>query len=42
MNDTHNFMVWGGCKNFLGNSKHCAHNVIVHPGAGMSKTGLLT
>ena len=32
-------MVWGGCKNYLGNSKHCEHNVIVHPGAGMSKSG---
>ena len=29
----------GGCKNFLGNSKHCERNVIVHPGAGMSKSG---
>ena len=27
-----------GCKNFLGNHKHCSHNVIVHPGSGMSRS----
>jgi hypothetical protein len=31
-NDTQNFMVFGGCKNYLGNHKSCDHNVIVHPG----------
>ena len=25
-------MVFGGCKNFLGNHKSCDHNVIAHPG----------
>jgi hypothetical protein len=25
-NDTSNVMVWGGCKNYLGNSKSCDHN----------------
>ena len=39
MNDTENYMVWGGCKNFLGNSKHCSKNVMVHPGGGMSRSG---
>eukprot|EP01060_Flectonema_neradi_P016246 TRINITY_DN2283_c0_g1_i15.p1 TRINITY_DN2283_c0_g1~~TRINITY_DN2283_c0_g1_i15.p1 ORF type:complete len:827 (+),score=196.14 TRINITY_DN2283_c0_g1_i15:61-2541(+) len=31
-NDSSNFMVWGGCKNFLGHSKSCDHNLIVYPG----------
>ena len=31
-NDTSNFMVFGGCKNYLGHSKSCDHNVIVFPG----------
>ena len=31
-NDTANLMVWGGCKNFLGNSKSCDHNTMVYPG----------
>ena len=31
-NDTSNFMLWGGCKNYLGNSKTCSHNLIVYPG----------
>ena len=30
--DTENFMVWGGCKNFLGNTKTCSRNVLVFPG----------
>ena len=31
-NDTANLMVWGGCKNYLGHSKSCDHNIIVFPG----------
>eukprot|EP00656_Telonema_subtile_P039161 TRINITY_DN4429_c0_g1_i1.p1 TRINITY_DN4429_c0_g1~~TRINITY_DN4429_c0_g1_i1.p1 ORF type:complete len:518 (+),score=96.96 TRINITY_DN4429_c0_g1_i1:1085-2638(+) len=31
-NDTENLLVWGGCKNYLGNHKSCDHNVILHPG----------
>ncbi len=32
MNDTDNFMVFAGCKNFLGHHKHCSSNVILYPG----------
>ena len=38
-NDTSNFMVFGGCKNFLGNHKSCDHNVIVHPGIASRAAG---
>jgi hypothetical protein len=38
-NDTKNFMVFGGCKNYLGNHKSCDHNVIVHPGIPARATG---
>lgn len=31
--------MFGGCKNFLGNSKTCDHNVIVHPGIPSRATG---
>ena len=31
-NDSSNVMAWGGCKNFLGNSKSCDHNLIIYPG----------
>lgn len=30
-NDSANFLVYGGCKNFLGHDKACTHNVIVYP-----------
>lgn len=30
--DTSSFMIWGGCKNYLGNSKNCSGNVILYPG----------
>ena len=32
-------MVWGGCKNYLGNHKSCDHNVIVHPGIPSRSAG---
>ena len=32
-------MVFGGCKNFLGNHKSCDHNVIVHPGIASCAAG---
>ena len=38
-NDTHNFMVFGGCKNYLGNSKSCDANVIVYPGISSRSAG---
>mmetsp|Transcript_30133 Transcript_30133/g.90269 ORF Transcript_30133/g.90269 Transcript_30133/m.90269 type:complete len:980 (+) Transcript_30133:3-2942(+) len=38
-NDTLNFMVFGGCKNYLGNHKSCDHNVIIHPGIGSRSSG---
>ena len=31
-NDTKNLMAFGGCKNYLGHSKSCDHNVIIFPG----------
>ena len=37
-NDTQNLMLWGGCKNYLGNSKTCDHNVMVYPGFGRSSS----
>jgi len=30
-NDTSNFLVYGGCKNYLGHNKACSHNVIAFP-----------
>ena len=30
-NDTSNFMVYGGCKNWRGHNKHCSNNTIVFP-----------
>ena len=30
-NDTSNFMVYGGCKNWRGHSKSCSNNTIVFP-----------
>lgn len=38
-NDTHNLMVFGGCKNYLGNSKSCDDNVIVYPGTSSRSAG---
>ena len=38
-NDTANLMVFGGCKNFLGNSKSCDHNVILYPGIDSRSSG---
>ena len=32
VNDEDNFMVFGGCKNFLGHHKSCSNNVIAYPG----------
>jgi len=37
-NDTGNLMLWGGCKNYLGHSKSCDHNVMVYPGFGRSSS----
>jgi hypothetical protein len=31
VNDTGNLLVFGGCKNYEGNSKSCDHNVILFP-----------
>eukprot|EP01062_Namystynia_karyoxenos_P011319 TRINITY_DN14045_c0_g1_i2.p1 TRINITY_DN14045_c0_g1~~TRINITY_DN14045_c0_g1_i2.p1 ORF type:complete len:875 (+),score=181.70 TRINITY_DN14045_c0_g1_i2:105-2627(+) len=38
-NDSSNFMVWGGCKNYLGNSKSCDHNLILFPGIPQRASG---
>ena len=32
-------MVWGGCKNYLGNSKSCDHNWIIYPGLEKRSAG---
>ena len=32
-------MVFGGCKNYMGNHKSCDNNVIVHPGIAERATG---
>lgn len=37
--DVNNFMVWGGCKNFLGDNKNCSQNVILYPGTGGRSAG---
>jgi hypothetical protein len=29
-NDTRNLMIFGGCKNYMGHSKSCDHNIIVN------------
>ena len=39
-NDTNNFLVFGGCKNYLGHDKACGPgNVIVYPGIGERSSG---
>jgi len=38
-NDTKNFLIYGGCKNFLGHDKACTNNVIVYPGIGERSSG---
>jgi len=38
-NDTKNFMIYGGCKNYLGHDKSCSHNVIVYPGIPSRSSG---
>jgi len=38
-NDTQNFMVYGGCKNYLGHDKSCTYNVIVYPGIDERSSG---
>jgi hypothetical protein len=38
-NDSANVMAWGGCKNYLGHSKSCDHNVIIYPGIDQRAAG---
>lgn len=39
-NDSYNFLVYGGCKNYLGHDKACGPgNVIVYPGLGERSSG---
>jgi hypothetical protein len=38
-NDTSNFLVFGGCKNYKGDHKICGNNVIVYPGIESRSTG---
>jgi len=38
-NDTENFMIYGGCKNYLGHDKSCTFNVIVYPGIDQRSSG---
>lgn len=37
--DTGNVLVWGGCKNNLGNSKACDGNLIIYPGLSERSLG---
>lgn len=37
--DLNNFMVFGGCKNYLGDNKVCSSNVILYPGVGGRSQG---
>lgn len=39
INHTQSVMLWGGCKNYLGNSKSCDHNLILFPGIPNRATG---
>ena len=39
MDDVDNVLVWGGCKNYLGNSKVCDRNLIVYPGIDARSSG---
>lgn len=39
-NDTENFMVFGGCKNYRGDHKSCDRNIIVFPGIPSRAAGL--
>jgi hypothetical protein len=39
LNDSSSVMLWGGCKNYLGNSKACSNNLIIYPGADPRSTG---
>jgi hypothetical protein len=39
VNDVGNMMVWGGCKNYMGNHKQCDDNVILYPGIGGRSAG---
>ena len=38
-NDLDNMMVFGGCKNYLGNHKQCDANVILYPGTSGRSAG---
>merc|ERR1712232_826128 len=38
-NDTSNFLVFGGCKNYRGHSKSCDHNLIAYPGISERSSG---
>jgi hypothetical protein len=39
VSDENNFMVYGGCKNFLGSNKNCSSNVILYPGQSGRSAG---
>ncbi len=38
-NDDGNMLVFGGCKNYLGNHKGCVNNVILYPGTSQRSAG---
>jgi len=38
-NDDGNMLVFGGCKNYLGNHKQCVNNVILYPGTSGRSAG---
>ncbi len=37
--DSNNFLVFGGCKNYLGDTKNCSSNVILYPGTAGRSAG---
>ena len=37
--DSDNFMIWGGCKNYIGSTKNCSDNVILYPGTAGRSAG---
>jgi hypothetical protein len=37
--DSDNFMIFGGCKNYVGDTKNCSSNVILYPGLSGRSSG---
>jgi hypothetical protein len=37
--DSNNMMVFGGCKNYVGDTKNCSNNVVLYPGTSTRSAG---